>query len=389
LYKKRLWTKNFIGITVISFLMFLAFYILLTALPLYLVGTLHAGTDKVGLVVTLFFLAGIIVRPFVGQWVNKYSLKGILIYSAIGFFGATMLYPFITNIWALLILRIFHGITFGIISTIQSTICAEVIPSSRLGEGVSYFSMAMSLAMVFGPFIALNLANMNAYHAAFVICIIISAVNIVLATQIKIPKKEVSIPPLGKIKFSFNDLFEKKAAPFALATFILAFAYSGVSTFLALYAKELGLVKSASYFFIVYAVSILISRPFTGRWADQFGPKLIVYPSLIFFAVGMFLLSQTHTSAILLIAGAAIGLGYGSLTPLFQAQTINSVERHRVVIANSLFFNTMDGGMAMGSYAFGIVASVADYSSIYEAGVVLIVVAGLQYCALTQKKIVD
>jgi len=53
-----------------------------------------------------------------------------------------------------------------------------------------------------------------------------------------------------------------------LATFILACAYSGVSTFLALYAKELGLVKSASYFFIVYAVSILISRPFTGRWSD-------------------------------------------------------------------------------------------------------------------------
>ncbi|MDR3584336.1 MAG: MFS transporter, partial [Desulfosporosinus sp.] len=134
---------------------------------------------------------------------------------------------------------------------------------------------------------------------------------------------------------------------------------------------------------------ILISRPFTGRWSDQFGTKVIVYPSLILFAVGMFLLSQAHTSAILLIAGAVIGLGYGSLTPLFQAQTINSVERHRVVTANSLFFNSMDGGMAMGSYAFGIVASVAGYSSIYEAGVVLIVVAGLQYFALTQKKIVE
>ena len=49
MYKKKLWTKNFIGITVISFLMFLVFYVLLTALPLYLVGTLHTGTDKVGL----------------------------------------------------------------------------------------------------------------------------------------------------------------------------------------------------------------------------------------------------------------------------------------------------------------------------------------------------
>lgn len=367
--------------------MFLSFYILLTVLPLYVVGALHANTDKVGLVVTPFFLAAIIIRPIVGQWVNKYSLKGILVISAIGFFGATLLYPLFTNIWVLLILRTFHGITFGIISTIQSTICAEVVPSSRLGEGVSYFSMAMSLATVFGPFIALSFANMNAYNTAFVICIIISSVNVVLVTQIRIPKppQEVS-EPSGKVKYSLNDLFDKKAAPFVIATFILACAYSGVSTFLALYAKELGLVKSASYFFLIYAVLILISRPFTGRLSDQFGTKVIIYPCLILFSVGMFLLIKTHTSAIMLIAGAAIGLGYGPITPLFQAQTINSLERHRVVTANSLFFNSLDGGMAIGSYAFGIVASVAGYSSIYKVGVVLILVAGFQYFALTQKK---
>ncbi|HEY8891889.1 MAG TPA: MFS transporter [Clostridium sp.] len=385
--KERLWTKDFISITSISFFIFLAFYVVLSVLPLYLVENLQAGTDKVGLVITLFLLAAIIIRPFAGQWMSKGSQKKILVYSSIAFFICTLLYPMATDIWALLVLRVAHGITFGIITTVKGTICAEIIPISRRGEGLSYFSMAMGLAMVFGPYIGLKFANINAYNTAFITCMIISAVNIILALFMKVPetKEKVNVT-LEKIKFSWNNIFDKNAVPYALATFILACAYSGISGFLALYAKDIDLATTASSFFLIYAVFVLITRPFTGRWSDQFGTKVIIYPSLIVFAVGMLLLNQTRFSGMMLIAGAFIGVGYGSITPIFQTQTISSVEPHRVGIANSLFFNSMDAGMAIGAYVLGIVASAAGYRSIYLIGVVLIVATGLLYFVLTKKK---
>lgn len=385
--KEKIWTRDFISITVINFFVFGVFYVLMSVLPLYMVGTLHQSTYNVGLVITLFFVAAILIRPFTGQWLSRGSQRKIFIYSAIGFFVCTLFYPFARNIEFLLILRVFHGMTFGILTTAKGTICAKLIPTSRLGEGLSYFSMAMSLAMVAGPYIGINLANINAYNTAFIVCIIVSAVVIPLVTLIKVPEKKEEVNGLSKkSNFSWNDLFDKNAAPFALATFILAGAWSGVSAFLALYAKDLGLIKTASNFFIVYAVFILISRPFTGRWADKYGKKIIVYPCLVLFAVGMFLLSQTHSSAVLLLAGAIIGIGYGSVTPVLQTQTISSVEPRRVGIANSLFFNSMDAGMAIGAYVLGIVADVVGYSSIYLVGVALIVAAGIEYFALTQNK---
>lgn len=385
--KEKLWTKDYISITTISFSIFLAFYVVLSVLPLYLVDNLHMGTDKVGLVITLFLLAAIIIRPFAGQWVSKGSQKKILVYSSIAFLVASMIYPFATNIWILLALRVFHGITFGILTTVKGTICAEIIPTSRRGEGLSYFSMAMSLAMVFGPYIGLKFANINAYNIAFIICMLVSAANVALALFMKVPetKKKLKVTS-EKSRFSWNDLFDKKAAPYAMATFILACSYSGISAFLALYAKDLGLAATASSFFIVYAVFVLVSRPFTGRWSDRFGSKVIIYPSLIIFAAGMLLLNQTHFSGMMLIAGALIGIGYGSVTPIFQTQTISSVEPHRVGIANSLFFNSMDAGMAIGAFVLGIVASSAGYRSIYMIGVVLIVITGLLYFALMQKE---
>lgn len=62
------------------------------------------------------------------------------------------------------------------------------------------------------------------------------------------------------------------------------------------------------------------------------------------------------------------------------------MEPHRVGIANSLFFNTMDAGMAIGVYVLGIVAGIVGYPSIYMLGVLLIVIAGLQYFVLTHKR---
>ena len=50
--------------------------------------------------------------------------------------------------------------------------------------------------------------------------------------------------------------------------------------------------SNCSFFFVVYAVAVLISRPFTGKLFDNKGPNSIMYPTIISFAIGMIILSQ-------------------------------------------------------------------------------------------------
>jgi predicted MFS family arabinose efflux permease len=385
--KPKLWTKDFINITTISFFIFLAFYILLTALPLQLTKKFGGGADQAGLLLTLFLIAAIVIRPFAGKWVSTGSQKKILVSSATAFFIGTLFYPFVTNIWELFILRIIHGITFGVITTVKGTICAEIIPGARRGEGLSWFSLAMGLAMVIGPVIGLNLANIGAYNTAYMLCIVISVVNIFLSMVIHVPaqEKRKHTPKVGK-RFDLNDLIDKKAAPYALEVFVLACAYSGIASFLALYAQEINLVKAASTFFILYAGLMFVFRPFTGVWADRYGANKIVYPCIILFAIGMVLLSLPQTAIIMIMAGAIIGIGYGSVTPILQTQVISSVEKHRVGIANSLFFNSMDLGMAVGAFVLGIVAKTFGYGSVFICGIALIIVGGIAYFALAGGK---
>ncbi|GAA3319560.1 hypothetical protein GCM10020331_026930 [Ectobacillus funiculus] len=53
------------------FLFFLTFYCLLVILPLYALEDLHGQATDAGLVVTVFLLAAILIRPIAGQWLGR------------------------------------------------------------------------------------------------------------------------------------------------------------------------------------------------------------------------------------------------------------------------------------------------------------------------------
>ncbi len=383
--KEKLWTKDFWAITIISFIIFFVFYVLLTLLPIYIADTLHATADKAGLLVTCFLAAAIVVRPFAGQWVGKYSNKTILMLSSLAFLVVTALYPFCHSIEALLFIRVLHGITFGIITTVKGTISARLIPASRRGEGISFFSLAMGLAMVVGPWIGLNMARHSAFSQAFWMCTAVAAIGIVLSLIVRVPPvirhADGSQPKLG-----FSAMFDKAAMPFAMVTFFMTFSYAGVSAFLALYARELDLMAAASNFLLCYAVFLMICRAFTGNVCDRKGPKYVVYPCLLAFTVGLVVLGYTHGSVSMILAGALIGIGYGSVTPIFQTQIISSVEPHKIGVANSLFFNAMDAGLAIGAFVMGLMVEGVGYRAIYLVGAVLVVLAGALYIAQMKRR---
>jgi len=241
--------------------------------------------------------------------------------------------------------------------------------------------------MVIGPYIALELAKREAFVAAFIFCMVVTALRCILAFMIRVPEgTKRTNGSTDKVKISINDLFDKKAVPYALSIFMFALVYASILGFLSLYAKELGLIETASLFFMTYALVVLIARLFTGRCADRWGVKVVVYPCMILYALGMLLLSQTHSATMLIISGAILGLGYGSVTPVFQTQTINSVGPQRVVVANSLYFNALDLGTALGLYLWGTLATFTSYQNIYLSGMFLVILAGIQYTILTQKK---
>ncbi|RBP93156.1 putative MFS family arabinose efflux permease [Cytobacillus firmus] len=369
--KQPLWTKDFLSISITSFFLFMGFYVLLTTLPLYILDDLKGDETQVGLIISVFLIAAVISRPFTGKWIDEVGRRKILLASLIVFAVSSLLYFWADSTPALLALRFLHGVGFGMATTATGAIVADIVPNERRGEGLGYYAMFMNLAMVIGPFAGLTIVQYASFTWIFALCTVLSFIAIVLGAFVKIPQKAES--SAKHPKFTLSSLFEKNAVPVAISAGILAFAYSGILSFISVYAKELDLLEAASFFFVVYAAFIIMSRPFTGRWFDAYGENKVIYPAIILFAAGLFLLSQANSTFVFLLSGAIIGLGYGTIVPSLQTVAIKQADPAKRGLATSTFFTLFDTGIGLGSYVLGILAVETGFASLYFmlAGVAL------------------
>jgi MFS family permease len=359
---QKLWTREFITITITNLFIFLAFYILLVSLPVYAMKDLNGNETEAGLLVTLFLFAAIIIRPFSGKWIESKGKKTMLLSSLLILMGASILYFFTDSITAILFIRCLHGVGFGIATTVCGAIVADLIPETRKGEGMGYFVMSANLAMVIGPFLGLTAIQHWGNGTMFLLGAILSFVALMAGLSIKLPEIKRVQP---NRRFRLKDLFEVSALRISFIAGLFGIFYSSILSFVSIYANEIGLLEVSSFFFVVYAIVLLITRPFTGRWFDRFGANAIIYPCILFFAIGMFLLSKTETSLMFLMSAALIGLGWGTLFPSFQTIAIKDAPPERRGIATATFLSLFDLGIGLGSFIIGMISINMNFSSLY------------------------
>lgn len=363
----KLWTRNFIAVSASNFFLFMSFYFLLVTLPVYVVNDLGASKSSAGLLTTAFLLAAIIIRPFSGKLIEKYGGRIMLITSLLLFLATTLLYFFASSVPQLLVVRLIHGISFGMATTATGSIVADIIPEKRRGEGMGYFILSSALAMVIGPYLGLTFMQSGGITAMLMIALVASLGGLVAGFALSLNKErgETSKEPT---KFTTGSLFEKTAIPIAITGAFFAIIYSSIISFISVYANEIHLGHVASFFFVVYAFVLLVSRPFTGRWFDQFGANIIVFPGIILFSIGLFILSQASSGFIFLLAAAFIGLGWGTLFPTFQTIAIQSAPPKRRAMATATFLSVFDMGIGLGSYIIGLLASGLSFRQLYFYG---------------------
>ncbi|MFE8698537.1 MFS transporter [Cytobacillus sp. FJAT-53684] len=384
--KSKLWTKDFIIVSSINFLLTLVFYLLIVIIGVYAVDEYHATASQAGLVTGIFIVGTLIGRLFIGRSIDLIGRKRTLFIGLILYILSTTLYFIHFGIGFLLITRLLHGITLGIASTATGTIVAQIIPGSRRGEGIGYYSMSATLATAVGPFVGLYMSQHTSTQIIFSLCLILGIISLITAFFVYVPVLEGATKTNETKGFKLSQFIEPKAVPIALITLVVAFCYSSVLSFINFYAIEIDLVSAASFFFLVYSIAVLISRPFTGRLMDVKGANYVMYPAFIFFTAGMLLLGFAYNSLTLLAAGILIGLGFGNMQSCTQAIAIKLTPAHRMGLATSTFFIFLDAGLGFGPYLLGFIIPITGYSALYMILSIVILLSSGLYFLLHGKK---
>ncbi|WP_407307100.1 MFS transporter [Acinetobacter sp.] len=386
-----LWSRNFILVSSINFQLVLTFYLLVVVIVGYAVAELGATTAQAGLVSGLFIVGTLIGRLFVGKFLERFGRKTTLIVGLTGFLIFSGFYFMKFDVGMLLLVRFMHGFMMGMASTVLGTIIAQILPPTRRGEGIGYYSMSSTLGTAIGPFLAIWMMLHIGYHAIFIVSSIIAVSCLVVAFLIKVPNlpqqsKSLDISvPAEKPKW-VSQFIEHKALPISFIMLLASICYSGVLSFINFYAKEIDLVETASFFFLMYAIAILISRPFTGPLMDRKGENIIMYPAFIIMAIAMILLSQVQSSFMLLVCAGLLGLGYGNIQSVCQTVAVKSASIERMGFATSTFFIFLDAGLGFGPYFIGQALDYIDYSQLYFYSAMCVLVCIVIYYLLHGRK---
>lgn len=382
-----LWNRSFILCVLNNLFLFTYYFALIAILPIYITTDLGGTVKEAGLALTLFLVSSIAIRPFSGLIIEKLGKKLAMRGAGLLFALFAFSYLLIDSMSSLLIVRFLHGIWFSILTTVTVPVANDFIPDQRKGEGMGYFVMSTNLGVVFGPLIALTTIQFTSFQMLFGILAVLISLGLIFSLILNIRElPQAKVKTAEKSRLSLQDIIETKVLAVSFVALLTAFAYSSITSFITVFAETKQLLAYVSLFFIVFALSMLLVRPWVGKFYDNKGPDAVIYPSLIFFALGLLLVTLVNNQWMLWLSAVFIGIGYGSLFPCLQTLAIQAVEKQRMGHAISTFFTLFDLGLAVGSVMMGIFIAHWGYETTYMLCAMIVILTLLVYRYTISKK---
>jgi predicted MFS family arabinose efflux permease len=385
--RPKLWSMPYALTLVATCVASITMTFFMPLLPIY-IKMIGGNLSLAGLVVSIYTIVALISRPFFAILIDRYGRKPILVVGLAFILVGCSCYRFVTIIGGLLMIRVIHGIGYSASTNATGTIAADVVPKERRGEGFGYFGFVTAASLALGPAAALLIMKSTDIRTAFAVATVIAAVGLAAAAFLSYehsPIAQHTGETKAKARAHAHFGYEPTALPASLVMLFVAFAYSGIVTFLPTYAGTLGM-RNISTYFIIYAVVLLLTRIIVDRITQTREISVVLLPGILFMAVAFTLLGFGKTLPLFLIAAVFYGLGYGSVQPALNAMVISACAPSQRSAANSTFFSALDLGIGLGAMVWGMVSQAFGYPAIYLGCVACMFCAALVFLLVLKKQ---
>lgn len=376
---EKIWNKKFVLLFITNLLMMATFYAAVPIIPIYC-QEIGITESRIGIVLTSMSTTTVICRPIAGYILDNFNRYRVYILFLALFclpFLGFAIFPYFA---VLVILRLYMGAVYSVCGSSTMTLAGDVLPQTKVTQGVNRFTLTISLGMAAGPFVGIQIQNHISSKYSFITLFVLVVVALVCVSccRIKYPKVE-------RKKFSLKDAFYKPALPFMLNMIFLMIPFGAVIAYSSMLAQEKGLSAVSPYFYICLVAGMLLSKLSTQKLIDAGRHKKLVIISLVVLIVTMASYAFLYTAVHLLMAGFLFGLGYGILQPLFQSFVTGTTPGPKRGAANATYLLSYDIGIGIGSLLIGFCQESIGVANGFALTAVVYLVGGLIYLFYVEK----
>jgi MFS family permease len=243
---------------------------------------------------------------------------------------------------------------------------------------MGYYQLSATLATAIGPFVAIILSELGNYTLIFFLCSGLLVLALLLMPFLKL--RTIVLTAEERETFTglkLVSIIEKPVLPASAVAALTFISYGAIVAFLALFTRDIGIPGTATWFFLAFAVAVLLSRPFVSKQFDRRGALPILVPALIVLTIGFVLLSQAHGLVLLIVSAVVIGLGHGAVTAVTIAIVAKITPPYRRGVGNTTYFLLSDICYAFGPILSGFILPLTGFRVLYllMGGVILCTLA--------------
>ncbi len=355
-----IWNQTFFSIFIANMLMNLGLQMMNTLVSKY-AHYLGAGATVVGIIASLYSLTALLFKVVSAPAIDSFNKKYIVIFSMLllsfSFYG----YSFSTTVTSVAIFRLIQGTGQAFSATCCLALASDALPAHKLSSGLGIFALAQSFSQAIGPTVGLYLVQFTNYNITFATGATLTLLGAAAATQLQVAYRKEK-----RFKISLNSIFAAEAVIPCVLVFFLAMAYSNINSFLVIFAESRGITANIGFFFTVYAITLLFTRPFIGYLTDRWGLVKTVVPALVCFALSFFIISIASMVWHFLLAAIISAFGYGGCHPALQSLCMKCVPRERRGAASSTNYIGTDLGNLIGPVLAGSIVQHFGYTAMWR-----------------------
>lgn len=354
----ELWTRDLVLIILVNLCVFTNHIMSLSTFPFY-IQSLGGSEAVAGICAAAFAFVAVIIRPFVGWWLDNGVRKVALVVGLLLLGAAPLGYVFVPVLSMSIAFRMLHGIGLSFSNSTTATVASDVICRPRFAEGMGYFGMATALASAIAPALGLSLMEGFGFGTLYAVAAGIADLGLVLFAFVR--TRKVNVP---KKKLDLRTIINRDSLPATATMLVFMLTFGALENFVAIFAAENSL-PSGSIYFIVMSVMLLVVRVTLGKLVDQRGEAIFVYTCNAAMLVAFLLLALVPNTATYILSAALAGYAFGGLEPSLQSMAVHTSTDETRGSANSTFLCGYDIGYGLGGGLAGSLITAMGYSSMW------------------------
>ena len=369
-----IWTRAFALLCLAEFLGYAQHFMLQPALPLYI--TQLGGTPlTVGIVIAAFGVTSVISRPIIGYWVDRWSETGMMTLGMIGQ-ALSIVFCFIPFNTAVVFSNALRGIAWSSMAASGYTLLASAAPQARRGEASGYFGGVQSSATIIFPAISLWILDMplGGFHAVFFSAMILVAAGALTAWALSHATAQRSRKTI--VDFSERwwreilNVVDRHILSAALLIFTLNMSLPCFSSFVVLYARELG-VSHFAWYYVAVGITSALGRPLFGRLSDKLGAGRSLIIAFGLETAALLTMPFASNLAGLMISGSLWFMGAAIGGARIMALAMEQAPAQRRGRAMASYSTALPLSNGTGALINGIVVDLAGYRWMFTIAAIL------------------